>query len=155
MHRHEIGDDDGNHADHAGAAGTLHGGPAIVVDFGTATTFDVVNAAGAYVGGAISPGVEISLEALGRRGAQLRMVELARPRTVIAKNTVEALQSQLDRMARDQEEMAAHIRSLETNYQNVLSEMVNFQRNMAQQDGLMQNLIQYFLQLENGGTVSS
>ena len=58
-------------------------------------------------------------------------------------------------MARDQEEMAAHFRSLETNYQNVLSEMVNFQRNMAQQDGLMQNLIQYFLQLENGGTVSS
>ncbi|PIL28202.1 transcription factor [Ganoderma sinense ZZ0214-1] len=69
--------------------------------------------------------------------------------------TVEALQAQLDRMARDQEEMAQHIRSLETNYQNVLSEMVNFQRNMAQQDGLMQNLIQYFLQLENGGTVSS
>ena len=69
--------------------------------------------------------------------------------------TVEALQAQIDRMARDQEEMAAHIRSLETNYQNVLSEMVNFQRNMAQQDGLMQNLIQYFLQLENGGTVSS
>ena len=51
--------------------------------------------------------------------------------------------------------MAQHIRSLETNYQNVLSEMVNLQRNMAQQDGLMQNLIQYFLQLENGGTVSS
>ncbi|RPD56428.1 hypothetical protein L227DRAFT_508493 [Lentinus tigrinus ALCF2SS1-6] len=64
--------------------------------------------------------------------------------------TVDALQAQLDRMVRDQEEMAAHIRSLETNYQNVLSEMVNFQRNMAQQDGLMQNLIQYFLQLENG-----
>ena len=57
-------------------------------------------------------------------------------------------------MSRDQDEMAAHIRSLETNYQNVLAEMVNFQRNMAQQDGLMQNLIQYFLQLENGGTVS-
>ena len=53
-------------------------------------------------------------------------------------------------MSRDQEEMAQHIRSLETNYQNVLSEMVNFQRNMAQQDGLMQNLIQYFLQIENG-----
>ena len=65
--------------------------------------------------------------------------------------TVEALQAQIDRMSRDQEEMAQHIRSLETNYQNVLSEMVNFQRNMAQQDGLMQNLIQYFLQLENGG----
>jgi type III pantothenate kinase len=77
------------------AAATLHGGPAIVVDFGTATTFDVVNAKGQYVGGAISPGIEISLDALGRRGAQLRKVELARPRSVIAKNTVEALQSGL------------------------------------------------------------
>jgi type III pantothenate kinase len=75
------------------AAATLHGGPAIVVDFGTATTFDVVNGRGQYVGGAISPGIEISLEALGRRGAQLRKVELVRPRSVIAKNTVEALQS--------------------------------------------------------------
>ena len=76
------------------AAVALHGGPAIVVDFGgTATTFDVVNAAGQYVGGAILPGIELSLEALGRRGAQLRKVELARPRSVIAKNTVEALQS--------------------------------------------------------------
>jgi type III pantothenate kinase len=75
------------------AAATIYGGPAIVVDFGTATTFDVVNGKGQYVGGAISPGIEISLEALGRRGAQLRKVELARPRSVIAKNTVEALQS--------------------------------------------------------------
>src|SRR4051812_46280779 len=78
------------------AAATAYGGPAIVVDFGgTATTFDVVSAAGQYVGGAIAPGIEISLEALGRRGAQLREVELVRPRTVIAKNTVEALQSGL------------------------------------------------------------
>lgn len=75
------------------AASILHGGPAIVVDFGTATTFDVVNASGQYVGGVISPGIEISLEALGRGGAQLRKVELVRPRSVIAKNTVEALQS--------------------------------------------------------------
>ncbi|SFC20462.1 type III pantothenate kinase [Nocardioides terrae] len=76
------------------AATTRFGGPCIVVDFGgTATTFDVVNAQGAYVGGSIAPGIEISLEALGRRGAQLRKVELARPRSVIAKNTVEALQS--------------------------------------------------------------
>ena len=76
------------------AAVTDFGGPAIVVDFGgTATTFDVINAAGQYIGGAIAPGIEISLEALGRRGAQLRQVELARPRSVIAKNTVEALQS--------------------------------------------------------------
>lgn len=76
------------------AAATLYGGPAIVVDFGgTATTFDVVNSAGHYIGGSISPGIEISLQALGRRGAQLRQVELVRPRSVIAKNTVEALQS--------------------------------------------------------------
>jgi type III pantothenate kinase len=75
------------------AASALYGGPAVVVDFGTATTFDVVSARGEYVGGAIAPGIEISLEALGRRGAQLRKVELLRPRTVIAKNTVEALQS--------------------------------------------------------------
>jgi type III pantothenate kinase len=76
------------------AAGHEYGGPAIVVDFGgTATTFDVVSGQGQYVGGAIAPGIEISLEALGRRGAQLRKVELARPRSVIAKNTVEALQS--------------------------------------------------------------
>jgi type III pantothenate kinase len=76
------------------AAATEFGGPAIVVDFGgTATTFDVVSEQGQYVGGAIAPGIEISLEALGRRGAQLRKVELQRPRSVIAKNTVEALQS--------------------------------------------------------------
>ncbi len=75
------------------AAAHLYDGPTIVVDFGTATTFDVVSAKGEYVGGAISPGIDISLEALGRRGAQLRKVELLRPRSVIAKNTVEALQS--------------------------------------------------------------
>ena len=75
------------------ATAQLYDGPSIVVDFGTATTFDVVSAKGEYVGGAIAPGIEISHEALGRRGAQLRKVELARPRSVIAKNTVEALQS--------------------------------------------------------------
>ena len=53
----------------------------------------MVSGAGQYIGGAIAPGIEISLEALGRRGAQLRKVELPRPRSVIAKNTVEALQS--------------------------------------------------------------
>lgn len=75
------------------AAAHLYEGPTIVVDFGIATTFDVVSATGQYIGGAIAPGLEISLEALGRRGAQLRKVELLRPRSVIAKNTVEALQS--------------------------------------------------------------
>ena len=74
-------------------AATLYDGPSIVVDFGTATTFEVVSALGQYIGGAISPGIEISAEALSRRGAQLRNVELLRPRTVIAKNTVEAVQS--------------------------------------------------------------
>jgi len=75
------------------AAAHFYEGPSIVVDFGTATTFDVVSARGEYLGGAIAPGIDISLEALGRRGAQLRKVELLRPRAVIAKNTVEALQS--------------------------------------------------------------
>jgi type III pantothenate kinase len=69
--------------------------PLIVVDFGTATTFDVVNASGQYIGGAIGAGVDLSLEALGSRAAQLRQVELAEPRAAIAKNTVEALQSGL------------------------------------------------------------
>lgn len=75
------------------AASTFFPVPCIVVDFGVATTFDVVNSEGKYIGGAIAPGLEISLEALGRRGAQLRTVELRRPRSVIAKNTVEAIQS--------------------------------------------------------------
>ncbi|MGC4112776.1 MAG: type III pantothenate kinase [Nocardioides sp.] len=75
------------------AASAAYGGPVVVVDIGTATTFDVVNSNGQYVGGAISPGIEISLAALERHGAQLRMVELRRPRSAIARNTVEALQS--------------------------------------------------------------
>ncbi len=75
------------------AALEMFGAPCIVVDVGMATTFDVVGADGQYRGGAIAPGVQISLEALGLRGAQLRQVELTAPRTVIAKNTVEALQA--------------------------------------------------------------
>ncbi|GAA4854333.1 type III pantothenate kinase [Kitasatospora terrestris] len=75
------------------AANHLYGGPCIVVDFGTATTFDAINARGDYVGGAIAPGIEISVEALGMRGALLRKIELVRPRNVIGKNTVEGMQS--------------------------------------------------------------
>lgn len=75
------------------AAAHLYGGPCIVVDLGTATTFDAVSSKGEYIGGAIAPGIEISLEALGSRGAQLRKIELARPRSVIGKSTVEAMQS--------------------------------------------------------------
>jgi len=75
------------------AAVHLYGAPCVIVDFGTATTVDVVNAAGAFVGGAIAPGIETSVDALGAAAAQLRRVELTRPRSVVAKNTVEALQS--------------------------------------------------------------
>ncbi|MBA2773697.1 MAG: type III pantothenate kinase [Nocardioidaceae bacterium] len=75
------------------AASHLVGGPCIIVDFETATTFDVVDGSGRYVGGAIAPGVETSVAALRERAAQLRQVEVERPRAVIAKNTTEALQS--------------------------------------------------------------
>lgn len=71
----------------------LYGGPCIVVDFGTSTNLDVVSAKGEFLGGALAPGIEISLDALASRAAQLRKVELVRPRSAIGKNTVEALQS--------------------------------------------------------------
>jgi len=63
------------------------------VDFGTSTNLDVVSAKGEFLGGALAPGIEISLDALAQRAAQLRKVELVRPRSAIGKNTVEALQS--------------------------------------------------------------
>ena len=75
------------------AAHTLYGGPAIVVDFGTSTNLDVVSPKGEFLGGALAPGIEISVDALAARAAQLRKVELVRPKSVIGKNTVEALQS--------------------------------------------------------------
>jgi type III pantothenate kinase len=75
------------------AAYTLYGGPSIVVDFGTSTNFDVVSARGEYLGGPLAPGIEISVDALAARAAQLRKVELVRPARVIGKNTVECLQS--------------------------------------------------------------
>ena len=69
------------------------GGPAVCVDFGTATTFDVLSRAGEYVGGAIMTGIEISLEALTERGARLPKVDLAPPKSVIGKNTIDAIRS--------------------------------------------------------------
>jgi type III pantothenate kinase len=75
------------------AAVNRYGAPCIIADFGTATTVDVVNANGAFIGGAIAPGIETAVDALGAEAAQLRRVELVRPRSVVAKNTVEALQS--------------------------------------------------------------
>ncbi|MHB1613037.1 MAG: type III pantothenate kinase [Actinomycetes bacterium] len=77
------------------AAYHLYGGPAVVVDFGTSTNFDVVSARGEFLGGALAPGIEISVDALAQRGARLFKVEVARPRSVIGKSTVEALQSGL------------------------------------------------------------
>ena len=77
------------------AAYERYGGPCIVVDFGTATTFDVVSAKGEYIGGAIAPGLGISADALFSRAARLARVDVKRPAKVIGTNTVTHLQSGL------------------------------------------------------------
>ncbi|HAL48291.1 MAG: type III pantothenate kinase [SAR202 cluster bacterium] len=79
----------------AAAALALHGGPAIVVDIGTATVFDAVTADGDYLGGAIAPGIQIAADSLFHTTAQLRRVELTSPPAAIGKNTVHSLQSGL------------------------------------------------------------
>lgn len=75
------------------AAIDKYGGPLIIVDFGTATTFCAINARGEYMGGAIAPGISISTEALFERAAKLPRVELTKPVSVIGKNTVNAMHS--------------------------------------------------------------
>lgn len=87
---HEVGAD---RLVNALAAGRLYGTPAVVVDFGTATTFDCVATDGAYVGGAIAPGLELGLEALAARTAKLPRIELRAPARAIAVDTVSAMQS--------------------------------------------------------------
>ncbi len=77
----------------AAAAFRLYGGPLIIVDFGTATTFCAITKAGEYLGGAIVPGVKISAEALYQRAAKLPRVELAKPPTVIGRDTITAMQA--------------------------------------------------------------
>ena len=77
------------------AAIRKYGAPCIVVDFGTATTFDAINAMGAYLGGVITPGITISSDALFERAAKLPRVEIKRPEKVIGSATVEAMQSGL------------------------------------------------------------
>ncbi len=77
----------------AAAAFDRHGGDCVVVDFGTATNFDVVASDGAYVGGVIAPGVNLSLEALHQGAAALPHVDITRPETVIGTNTVTCIQS--------------------------------------------------------------
>ena len=75
------------------AAKEKYGAPAIVVDFGTSTNFDVVSPEGEYVGGVLAPGIEVSMDALFERAARLRKVDFVEPPTVIGKTTVAALQS--------------------------------------------------------------
>jgi type III pantothenate kinase len=75
------------------AAHHLYRGPLIVIDFGTATTFDVVDADGAYLGGVIAPGINLSIEALHRAAARLPRIGIGRPQSVIGRDTVPAMQS--------------------------------------------------------------
>jgi len=70
-----------------------YGAPLVVVDFGTATTFDYIDGAGSYLGGSIVPGIGISSEALYQRASKLPRIELSKPKTVIGRNTVAAMQS--------------------------------------------------------------
>jgi type III pantothenate kinase len=71
----------------------LYGGPSVIVDFGTANTVDAISERGEYLGGAIFPGVDIAMDALFARAALLRRVELAPPKNVIGKSTIESIQS--------------------------------------------------------------
>ena len=75
------------------AAHRIYGGPAIIIDFGTATTFDVLSKTGDYLGGAIAPGIVISAEALFTRASKLPRIELIPPEKAIGKNSVEAMQA--------------------------------------------------------------
>ncbi len=79
----------------AAAAYRLYGGPACIVDFGTATTFDAVSSTGDYLGGALAPGIGIAADALFERTAKLPRVEIARPPSPIGRNTVHSIQSGL------------------------------------------------------------
>jgi type III pantothenate kinase len=105
------------------AAYELHGGPIVAVDFGTATTFDCVSGSGEYLGGAIFPGIHISMEALFDRASMLHRIEIARPRSVIGKTTTDSLQSGLlygyagmvdSMVARIREELGAEARCIAT-----------------------------------------
>jgi type III pantothenate kinase len=75
------------------AAIEMYGSPVIVVDFGTATTFDYIDEAGQYIGGAVAPGIGISTEALYQRAAKLPRIELVKPKSVVGRNTVASMQA--------------------------------------------------------------
>jgi type III pantothenate kinase len=117
---HELGAD---RLVNAVAAYDRLGGPCVSVDFGTAITYDVVSGAGEYLGGIISPGVEISMEALAERGAKLPKIDLAAPRSLVGKSTVDAIRSgivfgyagQVDGIiARLREELGTEARTIAT-----------------------------------------
>jgi type III pantothenate kinase len=105
------------------AAYGLHGGPACIVDFGTATTFDAISAEGDYLGGAIAPGIGIAAQALFERTAKLPRVDLARPPAAIGRNTEHSMQSGLlfgyvslveGMVARFRQELGSHTRVIGT-----------------------------------------
>lgn len=100
-----------------------YAGPAIVVDFGTATTFDAIDANGAYLGGAIYPGIKISMDALFQKAARLPRIELINPGSVIGKTTVTSMQAGAlygyvgaveNIVARMKEQMGTHTRVIAT-----------------------------------------
>ncbi len=120
------------------AAFEKYGGPIIVVDFGTATTFCAINRQGDYLGGAIVPGIGISMEALFQRAAKLPRIELVKPKTVIGRNTVSSMQSGIifgyaglvDRMVkRIQEEMGEKAQVIAT---GGLSELIGSEADTIQ-----------------------
>jgi type III pantothenate kinase len=105
------------------AARDEYGGPLVIVDFGTATTFDVLDHEGSYLGGAICPGVNLSLEVLHMAAAQLPRVAIGRPERVIGKSTVQAMRSGIfwgyiglieGMVARIQEELGAEVFAIAT-----------------------------------------
>src|SRR4051794_34200813 len=120
------------------------GGPCVSVDFGTAITYDVVSAAGEYLGGIITPGVEISMEALTERGAKLPKIDLAAPRSLIGKSTVDAIRSgviygyagQADGIiGRLREELGAETRTIATG--GLAEHIVPFASSIDQIDDLL------------------
>ena len=73
----------------------LYGGPIVIVDFGTATTFDIINSEGAYIGGVIAPGPETSMAELARKAARLFEIQIEPPKSIVGKTTTEAMKSGL------------------------------------------------------------
>ncbi len=93
------------------AAHALYGGPAVVVDFGTATTYDAISESGEYLGGAIAPGIGISMEALFRAAARLPRIDLVRPPTTIGTTTETSMQSAVFGFAGQVDAMVARVKT--------------------------------------------